>query len=102
MRIRKARYASAFLAVGALTLSAACSSGGADDEKKPAGDDKKASVQNFGIGSKADSTGPAVPVEGAKPGVRPTTWTRRDSTIWTRASSTSATCSRCNCSTTAR
>ncbi|WUT85129.1 ABC transporter substrate-binding protein [Streptomyces melanogenes] len=68
MRIRKARYASAFLAVGALTLSAACSSGGADDEKKPAGDDKKASVQNFGIGSKADSTGPAVPVEGAKPG----------------------------------
>jgi peptide/nickel transport system substrate-binding protein len=68
MRIRRARYASAFLAVGALTLSAACSSGGASDDGKKAGDGKKATVQNFGIGTKADSTGPATTVDGAKPG----------------------------------
>ncbi|MFC4886233.1 ABC transporter substrate-binding protein [Streptomyces beijiangensis] len=54
--------------MGTLTLSAACSSGGAADDGKKAGEGKKATVQNFGIGTKADSTGPATAVTGAKPG----------------------------------
>ncbi|MEV8525902.1 ABC transporter substrate-binding protein [Streptomyces sp. NPDC052000] len=68
MRINKARQVSAVLAVGALALTAACSSGGAGDTGKGADSGKKAEVQNFGVGTKADSTGPAVAVDGAKSG----------------------------------
>lgn len=69
MRYRKARYASAFLAVGALTFTAACSSGGSGGTGGNKGDTgAKASVQNFGLGTAADSTGPAPAIDGAKKG----------------------------------
>jgi peptide/nickel transport system substrate-binding protein len=64
MRLRKLRCAAA-LAVGALALSA-CSS--ANTNNAGAGTAVKAAVQNFGIGTTADSTGPATPVPGAKTG----------------------------------
>jgi peptide/nickel transport system substrate-binding protein len=64
MRLRKLQCA-AVLAVGALTLSA-CSS--ANNNNAGNGGGSKAAVQNFGIGSKADSTGPAAAVTGAKTG----------------------------------
>ncbi|MEU1542841.1 ABC transporter substrate-binding protein [Actinacidiphila glaucinigra] len=68
MRIRKARHASAFLALGALTLSAACSSGGGGGTGTGGGEGKQATVQNFGIGTAADSKGPAPEVPGAAKG----------------------------------
>lgn len=68
MRTRKARIASAFLAVGALTLSAACSSGGGEGGGGNSGDGQKATVQDFGVGTAADSNGPATAVSGAKKG----------------------------------
>jgi peptide/nickel transport system substrate-binding protein len=65
MRLRKLHCA-AVLAVGVLTLSA-CSSGGS--EESGAGDNgPKAAVQNFGLGTAADSRGPATPVTGARSG----------------------------------
>jgi peptide/nickel transport system substrate-binding protein len=66
MRTRKARIASALLAAGALVLPAACSSGGGGGGDT--GDAKKAEVQDFGIGTAADSTGPAQAVTGARKG----------------------------------
>src|SRR5258708_5157717 len=64
MRLRKLQCA-AVLAVGALTLSA-CSS--ANNNSSGNGGGSTATVQNFGIGTKADSTGPATAVTGAKKG----------------------------------
>lgn len=66
MRYRKARFASALLAVGALSLTAACSSGGGTGTKS--GEGKKATVQNFGLGTAADSAGPAPAITGATKG----------------------------------
>jgi peptide/nickel transport system substrate-binding protein len=64
MRVRKIHCA-AVLAAGALTLSA-CSSG--SSEGSGGGSGPKATVQNFGLGTAADSQGPATPVAGAKKG----------------------------------
>lgn len=63
MRLRKVRCAAA-LAAGALALSA-CSSGHGDSFSGPG---PRATVQSLAIGTAADSTGPAVPVPGAKRG----------------------------------
>ncbi|MCQ4080178.1 ABC transporter substrate-binding protein [Streptomyces sp. RB6PN25] len=65
MRTRKAHYA-AILAVGALALSA-CSAGGGGGSGT-SGNGPTATVQNFGLGTAADSQGPATPVSGAKTG----------------------------------
>ncbi|GAA5009238.1 ABC transporter substrate-binding protein [Kitasatospora paranensis] len=64
MRLRKAAYVPAMLAISALSMTA-CSSG---HSNKISGDTAKSSVQNFGVGTLADSTGPAQDVAGAKPG----------------------------------
>jgi peptide/nickel transport system substrate-binding protein len=64
MKTRKAQCA-VVLAAGALALSA-CSSGSNERTGKAGG--PKASVQNFAIGTAADSKGPATAVPGAKKG----------------------------------
>ncbi len=67
MRLRKTHYA-AVLAVGALSLSA-CSAGGGGGPAGGGGDTgAKASTQTITLGTQADSTGPAVAVDGAKKG----------------------------------
>ncbi|MCZ4120043.1 ABC transporter substrate-binding protein [Streptomyces sp. H39-S7] len=69
MRSRKARFASACMAVGALTLAAACSSGSSNDTgSKDGTSGTKATASNFGLGTAADSTGPAPEIDGAKKG----------------------------------
>ncbi|RKE20964.1 ABC transporter substrate-binding protein [Streptomyces sp. TLI_171] len=65
MRLRKAAYVPAMLAISALTLTG-CSSG--HNTKSGDGNVAKSEVQNFGLGTLADSTGPAKDVAGAKPG----------------------------------
>jgi peptide/nickel transport system substrate-binding protein len=66
MRLRKVHYA-AFLTVGALCLTSACSGGGGGGGKS-GGSAGNATVQNFGIGTAAQSQGPAKAVTGAKKG----------------------------------
>lgn len=75
MRHSKARLAAAILAAGALSLTAACSSGGGGgggtkdtSTKGSSTSTPTASVSNYGLGTAADSTGPAVAVAGAKTG----------------------------------
>lgn len=64
MRLRKAAYVPAMLAISAMSLTA-CSSG---HSNKISGDSAKSTVQNFGLGTLADSTGPAAAVAGSKTG----------------------------------
>ncbi|WP_405587072.1 ABC transporter substrate-binding protein [Streptomyces sp. NBC_01190] len=71
MRNSRARLAAAVLAAGALTLTAACSSGGGGDTSGKGGGSAapaKAPVPNYGVGTAADSTGPAPAVPGAVKG----------------------------------
>ncbi|BBA99869.1 putative peptide ABC transporter solute-binding protein [Actinacidiphila reveromycinica] len=69
MRHSKARLVAAVAAVGALSLTAsACSSGGGDTSPSGAGGASKAPVPNYGLGTAADSTGPAPAVAGATKG----------------------------------
>ncbi|PYC72113.1 ABC transporter [Streptomyces tateyamensis] len=67
MRLRKAALVPALVAVSALSLTA-CGGGGkaSTDNSKKSG--ASSAVANFGIGTKADSTGPAKDVPGAKSG----------------------------------
>ncbi|WP_237554872.1 MULTISPECIES: ABC transporter substrate-binding protein [unclassified Streptomyces] len=60
----------AILAAGALTLTAACSSGGGGDTGSKGGSaaPSQAPVPNYGLGTAADSTGPAPAVPGAVKG----------------------------------
>jgi peptide/nickel transport system substrate-binding protein len=61
----------AAVAVAALSLTAACSSGGGDDTGTKGGASatpSKAPVPNYGLGTAADSTGPAKAVPGAAKG----------------------------------
>ncbi|WFB07586.1 ABC transporter substrate-binding protein [Streptomyces sp. LX-29] len=66
---RGARPAAAALAAAVLTLSA-CSSGGGggDPDDDPSRKTDKNRAENYSLGTKADSTGPAAPVPGAKEG----------------------------------
>jgi peptide/nickel transport system substrate-binding protein len=72
MRNSKVRLAAALVAAGALSLTAACSSGnggggnGGGDKGSSGG--PKATVPNYGLGTAADSTGPAPAVPGAVKG----------------------------------
>lgn len=68
MRHSKARLVAAVAAVGALSLTAsACSSGGGSTGPSTGGA-SKAPVPNYGLGTAADSTGPAPAVAGATKG----------------------------------
>jgi peptide/nickel transport system substrate-binding protein len=66
MTQRKVIAAIAVVSAGALSLSACGSSGGSSTSKPNAG--ATSSVQNFSLGTAADSTGPAPAVDGAKKG----------------------------------
>ncbi|GAA1974065.1 ABC transporter substrate-binding protein [Kitasatospora viridis] len=68
MRLRKAALVPALVAVSALTLSACGGGGGSKPSASSSTGGAKSSVQNFSIGTKADSTGPAADVPGAKQG----------------------------------
>jgi peptide/nickel transport system substrate-binding protein len=70
MRYSKARVTAALVAVGALSLTAACSSGGGGTGNGTGGTGKPqtAPVPNYGLGTAADSTGPAPAVPGAVKG----------------------------------
>jgi peptide/nickel transport system substrate-binding protein len=70
MRHSKARLVAAIAAAGALSLTAsACSSGASNDNgAKGSGQPSKAPVPNYGLGTAADSTGPAPAVTGAVKG----------------------------------
>ena len=68
MRHSKARLVAAIAAAGALSLTAACSSGGSNDTGNKGAGPSKAPVPNYGLGTAADSTGPATPVPGAVKG----------------------------------
>ena len=73
MRHSKARLAAAIAVAGTLSLTAACSSGGGDttDTATKGGSSatpSKAPVPNYGLGTAADSQGPAPAVEGAVKG----------------------------------
>lgn len=72
MRNSKARLAAAIVAAGALSLTAACSSGGGGGSDNggtgKAPGKPTASVTNYGLGTAADSKGPAVAVDGAAKG----------------------------------
>jgi peptide/nickel transport system substrate-binding protein len=68
MRHSKARLVAAIAAAGALSLTAACSSGGGDTGAKGSGQPSKAPVPNYGLGTASDSTGPAPAVPGATKG----------------------------------
>jgi len=68
MRHSKARLVAAIAAAGALSLTAACSSGGSNDTGTKGAGPSKAPVPNYGLGTAADSTGPATPVPGAVKG----------------------------------
>ncbi|MBB4886006.1 ABC transporter substrate-binding protein [Streptomyces netropsis] len=66
---RRARLAATALAAGALVLSACSSGGGGSGGDKDSGPgDDKTTASNYSIGTKADSTGPAPEVPGAKKG----------------------------------
>ncbi|SFF73446.1 peptide/nickel transport system substrate-binding protein [Actinacidiphila alni] len=71
MRNSRVRLGAAAVAVAALSLTAACSSGGGDDTGGKGGASSKptkAPVPNYGLGTAADSTGPAKAVPGAVKG----------------------------------
>jgi peptide/nickel transport system substrate-binding protein len=70
MRQRKTMAIVAMAAAGALALSACGSSGGSSGSKggHAQATGATSTVQNFGLGTKADSTGPAPAVPGAKKG----------------------------------
>ncbi|WP_127356738.1 ABC transporter substrate-binding protein [Actinacidiphila soli] len=68
MRNSRARLAAAILAAGALSLTAACSSGGGGGTSGGGAAPSKAPVPNYGLGTAADSTGPAPAVPGAVKG----------------------------------
>ncbi len=70
MRQRKTMAIVAMAAAGALALSACGSSGGSGGTKggHAQATGATSTVQNFGLGTKADSTGPAPAVPGAKKG----------------------------------
>ncbi|WP_329136072.1 ABC transporter substrate-binding protein [Streptomyces sp. NBC_01476] len=71
MRNSRARLAAAIVAAGALSLTAACSSGGGGGDTGSKGGSAaptKAPVPNYGLGTAADSTGPAPAVPGAVKG----------------------------------
>ncbi|MFI1253989.1 ABC transporter substrate-binding protein [Streptomyces netropsis] len=66
---RRARLTATALAAGALVLSACSSGGGGSGGDKDSGPgDDKTTASNYSIGTKADSTGPAPEVPGAKKG----------------------------------
>ncbi|GJF30012.1 ABC transporter [Kitasatospora sp. NE20-6] len=67
MRLRKAAYVPAMLAIGALALTGCSSNAGSNKSGDKAGS-AKSEVQNFGLGTLADSTGPAPAVAGSKTG----------------------------------
>ena len=68
MRHSKARLAAAIAVAAALSLTAACSSGGSSDTGTKGGGPAKAPIPNYGLGTAADSTGPAAAVPGAVKG----------------------------------
>jgi peptide/nickel transport system substrate-binding protein len=69
MRNSRVRLAAAAVAVAALSLTAACSSGGGDTGSKGGSSaPTKAPVPNYGLGTAADSKGPAPAVAGATKG----------------------------------
>lgn len=71
MRNSRARLAAALVAAGALSLTAACSSGNSGGNGGSGGNSaapSKAPIPNYGLGTAADSTGPATAVPGAKSG----------------------------------
>ncbi|AUG79507.1 Putative peptide ABC transporter substrate-binding protein [Kitasatospora sp. MMS16-BH015] len=69
MNARKsARLAAAVMVVGALTATAACSSSKSDGGSAKPAAPATAKVATVAVGTAADSTGPAVPQPGAKPG----------------------------------
>ncbi len=68
MRHSKARLAAAIAVAGALSLTAACSSGGASDSGTKGASSAPPPVPNYGLGTAADSTGPAPAVPGAVKG----------------------------------
>ncbi|WNI17529.1 ABC transporter substrate-binding protein [Actinacidiphila sp. ITFR-21] len=73
MRYSKARVTAAIMAVGALSLTAACSSGGGGGTSSTGGNSASASstpppVPNYGLGTATDSKGPAPAVPGATKG----------------------------------
>ncbi len=69
MRHSNARLVAAIAVAGALSLTAACSSGGGGGTGAKGSDQpSKAPVPNYGLGTAADSNGPAVAVPGAVKG----------------------------------
>lgn len=68
MRLRKAAYVPAMLAISALALTGCSSGSGSKSGDGGTKGGAKSEVQNFGLGTLADSTGPAPEVKGAKTG----------------------------------
>lgn len=68
MRHSKARLAAAIAVAAALSLTAACSSGGSNSTGGKTSGPGKAPIPNYGLGTAADSTGPAAAVPGAVKG----------------------------------